>query len=100
MKHRRVKKVAGEVLTAKQAPHRPGTAPAPGLRAWEMCRHCIADQLRMGEPTMSFHSWLRKLRPALAPGRGLRHHKGRGSLRAASHRPSLEVLEDRLTPSF
>src|SRR6202040_176766 len=27
------KKAAGEVLTAKQAPHRPGTAPALGLRA-------------------------------------------------------------------
>ena len=26
-------KAAGGVLTAKQAPHRPGTAPAPGLRA-------------------------------------------------------------------
>jgi hypothetical protein len=26
-------KVAGEVLTAKQAPHRPGTTPALGLRA-------------------------------------------------------------------
>jgi len=26
-------------LTAKQAPHRPGTAPAPGLRAWEMSLH-------------------------------------------------------------
>ena len=26
-------KLAGEVLTAKQAPHRPGTAPALGLRA-------------------------------------------------------------------
>jgi hypothetical protein len=25
--------VVGEVLTAKQAPHRPGTAPALGLRA-------------------------------------------------------------------
>ncbi len=29
-------KAAGGVLTAKQAPHRPGTAPAPGLRA-ERC---------------------------------------------------------------
>src|SRR5882724_5097301 len=28
-----MKKAAGEVLTAKQAPHRPGTAPALGLRA-------------------------------------------------------------------
>ena len=27
---------AGEVLTAKQAPHRPGTAPALGLRAGEV----------------------------------------------------------------
>jgi len=27
------KKAAGEVLTAKQAPHRPGIAPALGLRA-------------------------------------------------------------------
>jgi hypothetical protein len=26
-------KAAGEVLTAKQAPHRPGIAPALGLRA-------------------------------------------------------------------
>src|SRR5262245_50609292 len=65
-----------------------------------MCRHSTADQPRMGEPTVSFPSWLRKFRSALAPGRGQRHHKGRGSLRAASHRPSLEVLEDRLTPSF
>ena len=29
-------KAAGEVLTAKQAPHRPGTAPALGLRAGEV----------------------------------------------------------------
>src|SRR6266516_737886 len=28
-----LRKAAGEVLTAKQAPHRPGTAPALGLRA-------------------------------------------------------------------
>src|SRR5215467_4678177 len=27
---------AGEVLTARQAPHRPGIAPAPGLRAGVM----------------------------------------------------------------
>jgi hypothetical protein len=29
----REKEAAGGVLTAKQAPHRPGTAPALGLRA-------------------------------------------------------------------
>src|SRR5262249_42459256 len=36
----------------------------------------------------------------MAPGRGQRRQKGRVSLRATSHRPSLEVLEGRLTPSF
>ena len=49
---------------------------------------------------MSFHSWLQNLRSALAPGRGQRHHRRRGSLRAATHRPNLEVLEDRCLLSF
>jgi len=49
---------------------------------------------------MSFPSWLQNLRSALARGRGQRHHRRRGSLRATTHRPNLEVLEDRLTPSF
>lgn len=44
---------------------------------------------------MSFHSWLRDLRPALAPGRGHR----RRPRRSATHRPRLEVLEDRTVPS-
>src|SRR5262249_19081717 len=43
---------------------------------------------------------LQVLRAALPPLRGQRHDKRRGSLRAAAHRPNLEVLEDRLTPSF
>src|SRR5262245_4441602 len=43
------KKAAGGVLTAKQAPHRPGTAPALGLRAGEARRnHSRADRLRKG----------------------------------------------------
>jgi hypothetical protein len=49
---------------------------------------------------MSFHSWLQNLRSALAPRQGQRHHRRRGSPRAATLRPSLEVLEDRLTPSL
>jgi hypothetical protein len=49
---------------------------------------------------MSFHSWLQNLRSALAPSPSQRKHRRRGSLRAATHRPILEVLEDRLTPSF
>jgi len=49
---------------------------------------------------MSFHSWLQNLRSALAPRRGQSQHRRRGSLRAATFRPDLEVLEDRLTPSL
>src|SRR5439155_6779396 len=76
-----------------------GTAPALGLRAWEMCHHSIADQPRKGELTMSFQSWLQNLRFAFAPARAQRHYRRRDSLRAATYRPNLEVLEDRLTPS-
>src|SRR5262249_28051359 len=46
------------------------------------------------------HSWLRNLRSSLAPHRGERPDKRQGSLGATTHRPHLEVLEDRLTPSF
>ncbi len=49
---------------------------------------------------MSFNSWLQNLRSALAPSRGQRHHGRWGSLRAATHRPDLEVLEDRCLLSF
>jgi FG-GAP-like repeat/FG-GAP repeat len=49
---------------------------------------------------MSFLRWLQNLRSALTLGRGQRHHRRRGSLRATTHRPYLEALEDRLTPSF
>ena len=38
---------AGGVLTAKQAPHRPGTAPALGLRAGAMSLHSNADYRRV-----------------------------------------------------
>jgi uncharacterized protein (TIGR03118 family) len=44
---------------------------------------------------MALHSWLRDLRPALAPGRDHR----RRPRRAATHRPRLEALEDRKVPS-
>lgn len=49
---------------------------------------------------MSFTSWLQNLRYALAPGRGQRHHRRRGSLRTATHRLHLEALEDRCLLSF
>src|SRR5262245_45480427 len=49
---------------------------------------------------MSLHSWLQTLRSALAPGRGQRHHQRRSSPRGATHRPSIEALEDRSVPAF
>jgi hypothetical protein len=49
---------------------------------------------------MSFTSWLRSLRSDPAPGRGKRTHRRRGSARVATRPLNVEVLEDRLTPSF
>src|SRR5262245_55140576 len=63
-----------------------------------MCRHCIADQPQMGEQSMSLHSWLQKIRSALTSRQ--RQRRQRSSPRAATHRPLLEVLEDRVTPSL
>src|SRR4051812_19595146 len=48
---------------------------------------------------MSFTSWLRNLRPAAAPGPVEHRRRRQRSLRAATHRPGLEVLEDRCLPS-
>src|SRR5262249_54422631 len=72
--------------------------PALGLRAWVMSHPCIADQSGKGERTMSFPSWLRNFCSALASRKGQRQQGRRGPHRAATHRPNLEVLEDRLTP--
>src|SRR5262249_8284602 len=62
--------------------------------------HSTADQLRTGERTMPLHRWLRNLRSALAPGRDQRKRPRWDSKRAPTHRPSLEVLEDRTVPAF
>src|SRR2546423_2245340 len=48
---------------------------------------------------MSFTSWLRTLRSAVAPGPVEHKHQRQRSLRATTHRPGLEVLEDRCLPS-
>ena len=45
----RVKRAAGEVLTAKQAPHRPGTAPALGLRAGMVALAILGQTRFMGQ---------------------------------------------------
>src|SRR5262249_13946800 len=92
-------KAAGGVLTAKQAP----AGPAPPRRSVcapaAMYHHSIADQPGKREPTMSFRSWLLNLRSALVSSWGQRSPRPRGSPRAATYRPSLEVLEDRTVPS-
>src|SRR5262249_12783339 len=94
---------AGGVLTAEQAPHRPGTAPALGLRAG-------ADRLAIGsqtgspweERTMSFSTllhWLGRGTPR-GPGRRARQRSRRQpTTRRPAFRPRLDVLEDRTLPS-
>jgi Calx-beta domain/FG-GAP-like repeat len=49
---------------------------------------------------MSFHSWLRKLRSTMVPGRGQRRRDQRNLRRAATHRPGLQALDDRSVPAF
>src|SRR5438045_1120863 len=65
-----------------------------------MCRHSIADQPEMGEPTMSLHRWLQTFRSALTPRRGRRHSRRRGSSRGTTYRPGFEALEDRCVPTM
>jgi hypothetical protein len=90
---------AGEVLTAKQAPHRPGTAPALGLRAGKVAASIIEQTTVAKEIPMWFRSMFNSLksRGAGSPARP------KGS-RACRRRPGaqllLEALEDRCLPSF
>jgi hypothetical protein len=49
---------------------------------------------------MSLHSWLQNLRSALTLNQEQRQPRRRASRRAGMHRPQLEVLEDRVTPSL
>src|SRR5262245_35710266 len=82
------KKAAGAVLTAKQAPHRPGIAPALGLRAGDDRRpHSNADRASRGDSPMSRTSWLERSR-------------ARRPRRKAASPLRLEVLEDRNLLSF
>ena len=54
-------KAAGEVLTAEQAPHRPGTAPALGLRAGRKQKEMASPA--KGQPALEVSS--------LGKGRGV-----------------------------
>lgn len=49
---------------------------------------------------MSLLSWLQNIHSALTTGQGPRHIRRRVLLRTATHRPKLEVLEDRSLLSF
>src|SRR5262245_26302976 len=86
-------KAAGGVLTAKQAPRRPGTAPAPGLRASGVVFPTVPQTALERKCPMTLRSIVAALRsvPPLprvrAPGR------------RAGFRPRLEPLEDRTVPS-
>jgi hypothetical protein len=77
------------VPTAKKDTHRPGLAPALGLRAGND-GFVILSQTMARRPAMSFSSWLRRLR---ASSRIARH----GS--RPRFRPGVEGLEDRSVPA-
>src|SRR5262245_18513226 len=83
------------VLTAKQAPHRPGTAPTLGLRAGERCFLIVSETVSKRRSAM----WLRELykRCTGPAANGRRIPPGAAS--PHSLRPSLEQLEDRTVPS-
>ena len=51
-------KLAGGVLTAQQAPHRPGTAPAPGLRAEVTRGHASPHTAVAKEDRLGARRWL------------------------------------------
>src|SRR5262249_51606458 len=91
-------KAAGGVLTAKQAPHRPGTAPAPGLRAERAAVILSQTTPPRRRRTMSFRSILAALWPVPTLPRA-RSAGRRAGIRP--RRPSLavEALEDRTVPS-
>jgi Calx-beta domain-containing protein len=85
------KEAAGGVLTAKQAPRRPGTAPALGLRAGRVVASMVQTASKK-EITMLFRSVLDRF--AVPPSGG--------SLRTSRPRTSrlaVEALEDRVTPT-
>src|SRR5258708_547653 len=87
---------AGGALTAKQASDRPGTAPALGLRAWEMSLHSIADQCSQGVFAMRLSSWLRSGRSLLVPSSTEKGHRPtRLRKRASAAQFSVERLEAR-----
>jgi hypothetical protein len=89
-------KAAGGILTAKQAPHRPGTAPALGLRAGSAALILPQADLERENRMMKFTNWLRGQRPVLASAAVAPNRSRKPRLAVAPRfRPQLEALEDR-----
>src|SRR5262249_52297700 len=67
----RTSKAAGGVLTAKQAPHRPGTAPALGLRAETVAAvSAMQAAARWGDCHVS-HALTARIARVITPPRGV-----------------------------
>jgi hypothetical protein len=95
------RQAAGAVLTAKQAPHRPGTAPALGLRAGEVARTLIPQTASAKEiQPMWLTSILDNLQSASPRTRAGRRLRAAARNNRPATRLSLECLEDRCLPSF
>src|SRR5438477_10562688 len=82
---------AGGVLTAKQSPHRPGTAPALGLRAGGVVTPTVPQTAPERKCPVTLRSILSAPRSAPPPARA--------AGRRAGFRPRLEPLDGRCLPS-
>src|SRR5262245_11539404 len=98
----RHEKAAGEVLTAKQAPHQPGTAPAFGLRAGRDVSPFSRRPVFPRSLSMRLSSWLRSARSLFVPAdneKGPRPTRLRKRIPPARARLTIEALEERTVPS-
>src|SRR5262249_9690563 len=85
---------AGGDLTAKRAPRRPGTAPAPGLRARAAASNLPQTALGKETPLM----WFRSIRKAPRPG--FRRRTRRSPPGQPPPKLPVEALADRTVPAF
>jgi hypothetical protein len=89
---------AGGVLTAKQAPRRPGSAPALGLRAGCVAAFIVSQTTIAKETSMWFQSLVDSLKSGF-PRRPPRA-RHRSPKRPPPGNLAVEALEDRTVPSF
>ena len=89
------KKAAGGVLTAKQAPHRPGTAPAHGLRT-ERAVVILSQTTPRRRRPCRFRTLLKSLKSRSVTSRPARRRRSRSD---GTPRLAVEALDDRSLPS-